>query len=174
MQIIATLLNTTLWSPVSQILTFDRATSLSFFNSNFSYRAFAFLNSTAQILAGVNNNEITAFPDASLEAIKRHMLYARTPHGTDELRRRVHIAHGVLATTTIVVFFPSVAIILRVISSPNIVRLHWMLQLCNVGILLVAFGLGCWLSWLDGWVMLHLVSCNLTLTLSSFGIGHIR
>jgi hypothetical protein len=73
-------------------------------------------------------------------------------HGSDVLRDRIHIAHGVIASATIVVLFPSVAIVLRLVKSRHIVRLHYSMQLVNMGILMVAFSLGVWLSWLDGWV----------------------
>jgi hypothetical protein len=74
------------------------------------------------------------------------------PHGSVALRTRVHVAHGVLGSMTMVVLFPSVAIVLRVVASRHIVRWHYVMQLVNMGILLVSFALGVWLSWLDGWV----------------------
>jgi hypothetical protein len=128
------------WPHIQQALMID-TDYLSFLNFQFN--------------PGLLNSNTTLF-NASMtpafEFVKRHMIYARTPHGSDHLRLQVHIAHGVLATVTIIILFPTVAILLRLISSPHIVRIHWMLQLFNVGILLVVFGLGCWLSWLDGWV----------------------
>jgi hypothetical protein len=77
-------------------------------------------------------------------------------HGSDLLRQRIHIAHGVTASSAIVLLFPAVAIALRLAASPHIVTLHWILQLANLGVLLVAFGLGVWLSYLDGFVSLSL------------------
>src|ERR1700760_903695 len=47
------------------------------------------------------------------------------PHGSDALRTRLHVAHGVLASATMVVLFPSVAIVLRVVASRHIVRWHY-------------------------------------------------
>ena len=105
--------------------------------------SFFHLNSTKSLFKHINSTD-------SLDSLKRGL--GPHPHGNDELRLQIHIAHGVLATSAVVLLFPTVAIILRVISSPYIVKLHSTLQLLNVGILLVAFSLGCWLSWLDGWV----------------------
>ena len=73
-------------------------------------------------------------------------------HGSGLLRQRVHVAHGVTASTVVVLLFPAVAIVLRLTASPHIVTLHWILQLANLGVLLVAFALGVWLSYLDGFV----------------------
>jgi hypothetical protein len=73
-------------------------------------------------------------------------------HGSPRLHRTVLISHAVVAAVTVVVLFPSVAIVLRLISSRHIIRLHWILQLCNLVVLLTAFGLGVWLSWLQGQV----------------------
>jgi hypothetical protein len=87
------------------------------------------------------------------------------PHGDDGLRLRVHVAHGVLAATTIVVLFPSVAIFLRLFRSPNVVRYHYTAQLINTALLLLVFSLGVWLSWLDGWVS-ELVSIMLVVLTS--------
>jgi hypothetical protein len=82
------------------------------------------------------------------------------PHGDDSLRLRVHIAHGVLAATTIVVLFPSVAIFLRVFRSPHVVRYHYTAQIINICLLLLVFSLGVWLSWLDGWVSFCFLNCD--------------
>src|ERR1700761_3934251 len=81
------------------------------------------------------------------------------PHGSVALRTRVHVAHGVLGSTTMVVLFPSVAIVLRVVASRHIVRWHYNMQLVNMAILMVAFALGVWLSWLDGYVRLLIHLC---------------
>jgi hypothetical protein len=133
MQFLTTL--TSFWPHMLQVL------DTNFLQQNISFFQF---NSS-----GLFNGNATA---QSYEFVKRSMLHTRTPHGSAALRTRVHVAHGVLATTAIVLLFPTVAIILRVIASPHIIRLHWILQLCNLGVLLIAFSLGCWLSWLDGWV----------------------
>jgi hypothetical protein len=84
-------------------------------------------------------------------------------HGSDLLRERVHVAHGVAASAAVVLLFPAVAIVLRLTASPHIVTLHWILQLGNLGVLLVAFALGVWLSYLDGFVRLPLPPFHLWL-----------
>jgi hypothetical protein len=99
---------------------------------------------------GSGTNEALARPSVHLK-----LRYLEPEQGSKALIHRVHVAHAVIASTTMIILFPTVAIILRVISSPYIVTLHWVLQLVNLFILLVAFGLGCWLSVLHGFVSLQ-------------------
>jgi uncharacterized oligopeptide transporter (OPT) family protein len=68
--------------------------------------------------------------------------------GTPELRRQLHIAHGIVASLAAAVLFPLGAILLRSVKSSRATRIHWMLQMVSLFTLLAGFILGVWLAYL--------------------------
>ena len=69
-------------------------------------------------------------------------------HGNESLRTKAHIAHGTVISIAIVLFFPLGATMVRLFSTKNIIWWHMVWQMTGMFILLVGFGLGCWLSYL--------------------------
>jgi hypothetical protein len=69
-------------------------------------------------------------------------------HGNESLRTKAHIAHGTVISIAIVLFFPLGATMVRLFSTKNIIWWHVVWQMTGMFILLVGFGLGCWLSYL--------------------------
>lgn len=70
-------------------------------------------------------------------------------------RTRAHIAHGVVMSIAMVLFFPLGGILLRLLQSQNskrwrakAVRVHIFCQLTGMVVMLTGFALGCWLSYL--------------------------
>ena len=110
---------------------------------------YSYLHHAMSFNAADTSNDTTTHMARSLDLFLFQITHES---GSLDLIHKVHIAHAVLASTAIGILFPSVAIILRVVSSPYIVTLHWVLQLVNMFILMAAFGLGCWLSTLHGFV----------------------
>jgi hypothetical protein len=55
---------------------------------------------------------------------------------------RARIAHGVLMSLAIIVFFPMGGFLVRLLSSPRTVRIHMLCQIIGLGILVAGFGLG--------------------------------
>ncbi|TID24235.1 hypothetical protein E2P81_ATG02538 [Venturia nashicola] len=72
------------------------------------------------------------------------------PRGTPEMRRRAHIAHGIISSLAAVILFPVGGILLRWFkTSPRAIRFHLVFQLLSLFILLWGFGLGAWLAYLE-------------------------
>lgn len=69
-------------------------------------------------------------------------------HGNESLRTKAHIAHGTVISIAIVLFFPLGATMVPLFSTKNILWWHMVWQMTGMFILLVGFGLGCWLSYL--------------------------
>ena len=59
---------------------------------------------------------------------------------------KARIAHGVLASLAVILFFPVGAIFLRLYTGKNVVRYHYIWQLFGLAILISGFGLGIWLE----------------------------
>jgi hypothetical protein len=68
--------------------------------------------------------------------------------GTPMERTNAHIAHGVVAGLAFAIFLPIGAILLRGINSPHAVLIHRIWQIVSLGIMLLGFALGLWLSYL--------------------------
>lgn len=75
--------------------------------------------------------------------------------GSEALRTRAHIAHGVVMSTAMVLFFPLGSILLRLLQSSKVeycrakaVYVHICCQLLGMVVMLTGFALGCWLSYL--------------------------
>lgn len=68
--------------------------------------------------------------------------------GSPMERTNAHIAHGVVAGLAFVIFLPIGAILLRGINSPKAVFIHRVWQIVSLGIMLLGFALGLWLSYL--------------------------
>jgi uncharacterized membrane protein len=59
---------------------------------------------------------------------------------------RGRIAHGVLTSLAIILFFPIGGVLLRLLRGPNIVKIHITLQVLGLAVLLAGFGLGIWVQ----------------------------
>lgn len=68
------------------------------------------------------------------------------------LRKAAHAAHGIIISTAIVLWFPLGVFILRILKIDNTVRFHAIWQSVGLVLLLIGFGLGSWLSSLQGGV----------------------
>lgn len=68
--------------------------------------------------------------------------------GSPMERTNAHIAHGVVAGLAFAIFLPIGAILLRGINSPHAVLIHRIWQIVSLGIMLLGFALGLWLSYL--------------------------
>ncbi|PSN70742.1 hypothetical protein BS50DRAFT_267089 [Corynespora cassiicola Philippines] len=99
-------------------------------------------------------------------------------NNTLALIRNAQIAHGVIASLAIVVWFPLGVFILRTLKMKNTVRFHAMWQCVGLILLLVGFGLGSWMSSLMGGlygeahVILGIVITILFLVSAIFGYLH--
>jgi hypothetical protein len=89
-------------------------------------------------------------------------------HGTFSQIRHAQIAHGVLMSLAVILFFPFGAIILHLGSSPKIVKYHAICQSCGLLLLVIGYVLGAWLGY-----MINLVS-TLRTNLSSMEDGLIH
>lgn len=65
--------------------------------------------------------------------------------GDMESRRRLIIAHGVLAALAFVIFFPLGSILIRLGSFPGLWLIHGLFQLFAYAVYLAAFGIGIWM-----------------------------
>lgn len=68
--------------------------------------------------------------------------------GSQMLRTNIHIVHGVIMSAAFVIFFPIGAILMRVLSGPNALLIHRIVQMVGYGVMLLGFAMGAWLSWL--------------------------
>jgi uncharacterized membrane protein len=59
---------------------------------------------------------------------------------------RGRIAHGVLTSLAVILFFPIGGVLLRLLKSPSIVRIHIALQVLGLAVLIAGFGLGLWVQ----------------------------
>lgn len=75
--------------------------------------------------------------------------------GTQDLRNKAHIAHGIIASLAVIVWFPLGVFLLRSLRLPNTVRYHAIWQCIGLLLLIVGFGLGSWLSNLQGGVCIQ-------------------
>lgn len=74
----------------------------------------------------------------------------KQPRGTPEMRRKAHIAHGIVISLAAVILFPIGGILLRWFkTSPRATRFHLIFQLLSFVILLWGLGLGAWLAYLE-------------------------
>jgi hypothetical protein len=58
--------------------------------------------------------------------------------------KRARIAHGVLMSLAVILFFPIGGILVRVLRNPMTVKLHILCQLLGLSVLVAGFGLGLW------------------------------
>lgn len=72
--------------------------------------------------------------------------------GSWSLRNSAHVAHGAVISIAVIVWFPLGVFLLRFLKRPNTVRFHALWQCFGLFLLLVGFGLGAWLSNLQGGV----------------------
>jgi hypothetical protein len=73
-------------------------------------------------------------------------------------RNKAHIVHGVVASVAVIVWFPLGVFTLRLLNLPLVVRFHAIWQFFGLFLLIVGFGLGVWLSNLQGGVSLSNIS----------------
>ena len=73
-------------------------------------------------------------------------------------RNKAHIIHGVMASVVVVIWFPLGVFTLRLLHCPLTVRFHAIWQFCGLVLLIIGFGLGVWLSNLQGGVSLADIS----------------
>lgn len=89
-------------------------------------------------------------------------------HGNESLRTKAHIAHGTVISIAIVLFFPLGATMVPLFSTKNILWWHMVWQMTGMFILLVGFGLGCWLSYPCSFGIEAMRSLALSSSASSF------
>ena len=65
---------------------------------------------------------------------------------------KVRIAHGAIIGVAVVFWFPAGVFLLRLLKVKNTVRWHQIWQALGVLLLLIGFGMGAWLSDLQGGV----------------------
>ncbi|KAF2688484.1 hypothetical protein K458DRAFT_277705, partial [Lentithecium fluviatile CBS 122367] len=70
--------------------------------------------------------------------------------GTWPLRKSAHATHGAVISIAVIIWFPLGVFLLRYLKHPNTVRFHAIWQFFGLFLLLVGFGLGVWLSDLQG------------------------
>lgn len=72
------------------------------------------------------------------------------PRGTPQMRRKTHIAHGIVINLATIVVFPIGGILLRWCkTSPRAIRFHMIFQIAGVFMLLWGLGLGAWVAYLE-------------------------
>ena len=59
---------------------------------------------------------------------------------------RGRIAHGVLMSLAVIVFFPLGGVLIRLLKHPSTARIHIALQLLGLAVLIAGFGLGLWVQ----------------------------
>ncbi|KAF2183934.1 hypothetical protein K469DRAFT_634599, partial [Zopfia rhizophila CBS 207.26] len=69
--------------------------------------------------------------------------------GTQDLRDRAHIAHGVVMSLAVVLWFPLGIFLLRLLKLNNTIRWHYIWQCTGLLLLIIGFGLGGWLGYLQ-------------------------
>ena|SRR5207248_2625341 len=72
--------------------------------------------------------------------------------GSWALHNNAHIAHGVVISFAVVLWFPLGVFLLRLLKVQNTVRFHAAWQSFGLVLLIVGFGLGAWLSNIQGGV----------------------
>lgn len=59
---------------------------------------------------------------------------------------RGRIAHGVLMSLAVIVFFPLGGVLIRILKNPSTVKIHVALQIIGLAVLIAGFGLGLWVQ----------------------------